>query len=190
MNENMRVIQTNEEFKIFADPYRMKIIDVYSEKGTPMTVKMVADFLNEVPAKVHYHVQKLLRIKILELDHIKVINGINAKYYILKHTSFKIDIKDDSSPKMKEFQIDATQRVILKHLDTFKNDVIARATVAKTGENIESEEGFISQRNLYLSDEEIQELKTFVFNFTANHSTIDESKTKYTFIAGTFMKEK
>ena len=78
---NRRTVTTNEEFKILADPYRMSILNVFFQNKIPMTTKQVADELGEVPAKVHYHIQKLLKIELLVLDHIKVINGINAKYY-------------------------------------------------------------------------------------------------------------
>lgn len=189
MNNNVRLIQTNEEFKIFADTYRMKIIDMYSEKDIPMTVKMVADFLKEVPSKVHYHVQKLIKINILILDHIEVINGINAKYYILKDKSFKIDIKDDTSPKMKEFQIDATLAVIIKSIDIFKNDVITHGEVIKKKNQSEKKDGFISQRNIYLSDEELHKLQIYIFDYIGNHSKADVNKTKYSILAGVSKKE-
>jgi len=189
MNSGTRLIQTNEEFKIFADPYRMKIIDVYIEKDIPMTVKMVADYLHEVPAKVHYHVQKLLKIEILILDHIKIINGINAKYYVLKDNSFKIDIKNDVSPKMKEFQIDATLGVILKNIDNFRNDVIVRGEAAKKAYTPDSVDGFISHRKIFLSDEELTELRKIVFDYINSHSKVDDKKTKYSILAGVFKKE-
>jgi hypothetical protein len=189
MNKGIRVIKTKEEFKIFADQYRMKIIDVYAEKNIPMTVKMVADYMKEVPAKVHYHVQKLLKINILSLDHIEVINGINAKYYTLNDNSFRIDIEGDDSPKMKEFQIDATLSIVFKNIDNFKNDIIMRAEAAKKSGNVKVKEGFVSQKNIFLSDDELDELKRLVFEFVSKHEVFDETKPKYSFLAGIFKKE-
>ncbi|MBI9010527.1 MAG: helix-turn-helix transcriptional regulator [Tenericutes bacterium] len=188
MNNTQRIIQTNEEFKIFADTYRMRIIDMYIEKDMPMTVKMVADFLKEVPAKVHYHVKKLVKINILILDHIEVINGINAKYYVLKDSTFKIAIKDDTSPKMKEFQVDATMGIIIKSIDNFRNDVIARAEEVKKQEKSDTREGFIIQRKIHLTDTELVELRNMIFDYINNHSKTDEGKTKYSILAGIFQK--
>jgi len=191
MNNGVRVISTNEEFKIFADPFRMKIIDTYSEQDKPLTVKMVADLLHEVPARVHYHIQKLIKIEILFLDHIQVINGINAKYYLLKDSSFKIDIIKDSSPKMKSFQVDATITMLLKTIDMFKTDIIKRGETVKNNPKKEDKarDGFLSKKNIYLSDEDLEVLRKMVFNYIQSHSKVDNTKTKYSMLAGIFQKE-
>ncbi len=56
----VRKISSDEEIKIFSDPYRMKIINAYIKAGKALTVKGVADLMGEVPAKVHYHVKKII----------------------------------------------------------------------------------------------------------------------------------
>ena len=81
MENDERIISTTEELEVLSDPFRLSIINAYREHGEPLTVKGCADILGEVPSKVHYHVKKLLKIDVLALDHIEVINGINAKYY-------------------------------------------------------------------------------------------------------------
>lgn len=189
-NKTVRLIQTNEEFKIFADQYRMKIIDVYTEYNKPMTVKMVADILGEVPAKIHYHVQKLLKIDILILDHIEIINGINAKYYVLKDQFFRISIQDDTSPKMKSFQVDATVNVFAKYLSSFKTDIIDRAENAKLEGNFQKDDGFILYRKVYLNEDELNEFRDIVDDFINKHRTLDNSKKKYSIIAGSMKKDK
>lgn len=189
-NKNVRLIQTNEEFKIFANQYRMKIIDVYTEYNKPMTVKMVADILGEVPAKIHYHVQKLLKIEILVLDHIEIINGINAKYYVLKDQFFRISIQDDTSPKMKSFQVDATVNVFAKYLSSFKFDIIQRAENAKLAGNFQKDDGFILYRKVYLTEDELNEFKGIVDNFINKHRDSDNSKNKFSIISGSMKIDK
>lgn len=189
MDDNrVRVISTNEEFKIIADPFRLKIIDVYVEQGIPLTVKMVADLIDEVPAKVHYHVQKLIKINILALDHIEVINGINAKYYILMKDSFRFDIKQDNSNKMKSFQIDSTMNLLNRSLDTFKDEIIKIAENAKNKGKIDKDEAFLSRRNIYLTNEERNELKEYIINYLDEHSTPNEDKIKYIFLSSIIKK--
>ena len=45
----------------------MMIMKQYYKLGKPATVKQIADEMNEVPAKVHYHVKKLESVGILKL---------------------------------------------------------------------------------------------------------------------------
>lgn len=189
MNKDIFVISTNEEFKVFADPLRLKIIDTYVDLDKPLTVKMVADELKEIPAKIHYHIQKLIKIGVLELDHIEVINGINAKYYLLKYTSFRFDIKDDTSSKMKSFQIDTTVNLLLKNVDNFRDDIIKIGEAAKNKDKKDEMDFFLSQRYIYLNPEDLIEFRSFITEFFDKHSKLDESKTKCSVISGVFKKE-
>lgn len=187
MERTVRRIKTVEEFKIFADPYRMKIIDVYHEHNKPMTVKMVADVLGEVPAKVHYHVKKLLSIEILVLDHIEIINGINAKYYILKDQAFRLDLENNSSPEMKSFTIDSAVSVLFKRIDTFKQDILARAENAKQNPIQNIDDGFISYRKVHLTEEDAKTLRRMIVDYLDQHDQEGDKTMKYSFL-GAFMR--
>lgn len=52
-----KVLSTIEEIKIYSDPYRIQIMNMFNRQGRPSTVKEIADQMGEVPAKVHYHVK-------------------------------------------------------------------------------------------------------------------------------------
>jgi predicted Zn-ribbon and HTH transcriptional regulator len=119
MDNNVRLIKTEEELKVFSDPYRLKIIHVFQSSSKPLTVKGCADVMGEVPAKVYYHVQKLIRIKILELDHIEVINGINAKYYKLVKERFSVKLNNDNHQNMYS-QLSHVQKLLVLKLECFQ----------------------------------------------------------------------
>jgi DNA-binding transcriptional regulator GbsR (MarR family) len=119
--KTVRTLSTDEEIRIVSDPYRLRIIAVYKESAKPMTVKEVAVAMNEVPAKVHYHVKKLLSIHILELDHVEVIKGIHAKYYKLVTASFRLDYS--SQPENRSSLIDHSAVMLGNMIDDFKRDV-------------------------------------------------------------------
>ncbi|MGL5244429.1 MAG: ArsR/SmtB family transcription factor, partial [Sarcina sp.] len=76
-------LTTLEQIKAYSDPYRLKIITFLRNNREAATVKEIADFFGEVPAKVHYHIKKLEKAGILELVRTKEIKGIIAKYYYL-----------------------------------------------------------------------------------------------------------
>ncbi len=188
MANKVKIIKTNEEFKVFADPYRMSIIDVYVEQAKPLTVKQVADILGEVPAKVHYHIKKMISIDILELDHIEVINGINAKYYHLVYDSFTIDLEETNN-QVKALQVDSVAKVLIKKVDDFKDAIVKRAQKVKTEPRDKDADGFLSVTNVYLSNEEQTELRNLITDYIRNHSKKDDKKSKFSIIAGLVGKE-
>lgn len=150
MND-VRSIETDEEIKIFSDPYRMRIINAYIKAGNPMTVKGVADAMGEVPAKVHYHVKKLISIDILALDHTEVINGITAKYYRLTTDSFRVAYQNTSDQKA---LFDSTTNMILSVVDEFKTDIVNNAEHIKSGQRKDpvAKNGFFTKETMYLSN--------------------------------------
>lgn len=190
MKKEVRLIRTDEEFKILADPYRMKIFSVFQENSEPKTVKQVADILGEVPAKVHYHVKKLLSIGILELNHIKVINGINAKYYRTTADTLQFNVRDDLKGAAKALQVDQITKVTFYSIDSFKDDIIERSEKVKLFEDgVVENDGYISNSKLYLTAEEYKELMNYVKKFVEDHSDKNEGAKKYSALFGLILKD-
>lgn len=77
-----------EQRKLLASAVRVKILQAVRE--TPRTVKQLSDFLGETPGNVHYHIQRLVEGKLLELVETRIVNGIAEKYYKSHATIFKI----------------------------------------------------------------------------------------------------
>lgn len=77
-----------EQRKLLASAVRVKIL--HAVKDTPRTVKQLSDLLGETPGNVHYHIQRLVEGKLLELVETKIVNGIAEKYYKSHATIFKI----------------------------------------------------------------------------------------------------
>lgn len=183
MTENIRVISTEEELKIFNDPYRMKIIRTFQKSKLPLTVKGVADLMEEVPAKVHYHVKKLLKIDILKLDHTEVINGITAKYYVMPFKSFTISVK--SSDDQKYQSLAQAHSILTRVIDDFKEEFMKSSSVA-VEKNVtdDSEVGLLASNELYLSKEEFHEISTFFTELSHKYQENSPEKNKYVFIGG------
>ena len=190
MKEKVRIIRTDEEFKILADPYRMSILNVFLDSDESMTVKQVSDVMGEVPAKVHYHVKKLLSINILELDYIKVINGINAKYYRTTTETLQFSVREDLKGAAKSLQVDQLTKVLLFTIDEFKNEIIKGTERVKKVENRKSDEdGYLTQMNVYLTEKEYDDFKKYVEKFKQDHKEEKESTTKYSSLIGLISKE-
>lgn len=156
---DIRHIESDEEIKIFSDPYRMRIINAYIKAGEPMTVKGVADMMGEVPAKVHYHVKKLISIDILVLDHTKVINGITAKYYRLTTDSFRVAYQNTSDQKA---LFDSTTNMILSVVDEFKTDIVNHADYIKSNkpQDPDAKNGFFTKETIHLNKKDYEDFET------------------------------
>ncbi|PAT02207.1 hypothetical protein CI105_02355 [Candidatus Izimaplasma bacterium ZiA1] len=189
MARNERVISTDEEIKIFSDPYRMKIIEVFLDSDEPITAKKVADIMGEVPAKVHYHVQKLLKIKIIELDHIKVINGINAKYYKLVNDRFSVEFKKDGSLNSQLQRLSKVQNVLVSHIESFKDEVLSATEGFKDIEKDTEFGGMFYRKNLYLTIEEAKEIQDMMEEIIEKYSTNKENKSRFSMLLGVIRNE-
>lgn len=189
MTEDMRIISTEEELKIFSDPYRLKIINVFQESDEPLTVKGCADIMGEVPAKVYYHVQKLLKINILVLDHVEVINGINAKYYKLTNKRFRVTFENTNQQDMFS-QLNHVHGFLGQLLDDFKSDLINSTREAVENDiRVDSEIGLMSGSYIYLTEEEYQEVQDFLMKIGDDYGREKRGKKKYTFIGGIARKK-
>jgi DNA-binding transcriptional regulator GbsR (MarR family) len=191
MDEKVRLIQTEKEIKIFSDPYRLKIIKTYQRNKKPMTVKNVADDMGEVPANVHYHVKKLLSINILELDHIEVVNGINAKYYKLVNDEFHIDFSNVNNSVEYEKSISHVESIMEKILDEFKQN-FSQLAKEKKDKNTKDEtlNGMFLSPSIYLSAEESKAFKKDLNELIERYSNYDKTKIEYSMIFGMLKNSK
>jgi hypothetical protein len=183
--KNTRIISTREELKIFSDPYRMEIINTYRSKEKALTATQCANLMGEIPSKVHYHIKKLLKINILTLDHVKVINGINARYYKLPKPNFTIRLKDEEQQKVYS-GLNKVESFAINMIDTFKSNFIKTAQKA-IDDNVtdEAEVGTVGTTRLYLSEDDYKKLIEDMEELLQKYTWDDhESKKKYDFLAG------
>lgn len=103
MKEVMKLVGI-EQIKAYSDPYRLRIISFLRNTKEAATVKEIADYLGEVPAKVHYHIKKLEKVGILELVRTKEIKGIIAKYYYLTAENFVIEAEEINKQTKKVYK--------------------------------------------------------------------------------------
>ena len=184
-DKNTRIISTAEEFRIFSDPYRMEIINTYRSKEEALTATECAKLMGEKPAKVHYHINKMLKINILVLDHVTIINGIHAKYYKLPQPNFTIRLKDEEQQKMYS-SLNKVDAVAVNMIDTFKSNYIKASQKALDENNTDKTEvGIIGTTRLYLTKTEykelIDDLQILLEKYTLDD---DENKKKYDFLGG------
>lgn len=152
-------LTTVEEIKAFTDPYRIRILSVYTKFGRPATVKEIADKMGEVPAKVHYHVKKLESSGILELIYTKEINGIVAKYYEPTAKSFEIE-SETMNPAIKSLLLNETKKAINSVYEESK--MIILESLDNQDDDEEARKASIQSSTLYLSKDEAEYIQNSI----------------------------
>ncbi|MEF2967107.1 helix-turn-helix domain-containing protein [Paenibacillus sp. M1] len=160
-------LKTLEEIRIYSDPYRIQIMSEFQKIGRPATVKEVADSMNEVPAKVHYHVKKLESIGLVSLVDTKLINGITAKYY----EPFDGEI----SIRKSEFD-EALHPVFQSETQKLLNNIFEEGKKRFLLANQHPEpNGTLMNQSVYLTKEEAKELVELIKDYCNRHQTDDKS---------------
>ncbi len=165
--EKEKTLSTEEEIKIFSDPYRIRILTIFKNLGKPATVKEIADLMKEVPSKVHYHIKKLESIDVLKLIYTREINGIIAKYYEPTAESFAIGTELDNSP-IDDVIKDEIRKLIVNLYDESRNIILDY--LSERGDNIKSKErSSIVSKSVYLTEEEFKEFNQILEEFYYKH---------------------
>lgn len=72
-------LETLEQLRAIADELRTRIVEALSHRA--MTVTQLGEMLGQAPAKIHYHVRELERVKLIRLVATHPKSGILEKYY-------------------------------------------------------------------------------------------------------------
>jgi hypothetical protein len=174
--DKLKVLKSLEEIKALSDTYRYRILNTFYTIGEPATVKQVADAMNEVPAKVYYHVKKLEKVDILRLMHTKEVNGIIAKYYEPTAREFTIEHDNESEEVNKNLVLGETQRVVSEMFNNSK-EIFIKQLASNASKNIDEKGyGVISSQELFLTKEEAKEFNEFVRDYFHKHENNIEDK--------------
>lgn len=117
------ILTTQEEIRTMTDPYRIDIIQILRKhKNKPLTVKEIADIMNEPHGKVYYHVQKLYKFGAVIIEKTEKINGIVAKYYALNFET--MEIQGNSQNDNNAINMNHAMSMINKFYDDSKSEFL------------------------------------------------------------------
>lgn len=150
------VLTDLKAIKAYSEPYKIMILQHYYRLHRPATVKQIADIMDQVPAKVHYHVKRLEEVGILKLSHTKEVNGITAKFYqpVAKH----FEVSHDALSIMTHTKIDPQfhQHTLNDIFDSHKSHCINAIHVPS------STDPFVLSTELYLNQQEYKDLVDYL----------------------------
>lgn len=161
-----KVLSTLEEIKTISDPFRLKILLLFDEEDTPMTVKQVATKLEEVASKVHYHVKELERIGVLEIVETKEKAGIMEKFYSPTAESFRIEKNIGTAVNEEDHNL-----VGANLFQAMQEDFLRNNKLKKPGES-----GTLNYGRYYLTEDEVKELATIIREYQKNKTQREGTK--------------
>ena len=149
-----------EDLKVFMSPQRQKLLRYMQINGQPMTSKAIADMLDVSTSSAQFHIRKLEKLGIVELDHTEMINGIRAKYYCVADVDVSIGTCLDD-------HFNKERHIIMQNVikDTFEGFIeIYDSGLSKESHAMNSE--FLNGV-VHLSQEDAKELHEQIAQFVA-----------------------
>lgn len=162
-------ITTKKQLDIYMNPQRQRLLKEMSIYAKPITPKQLSDILKISPSSVTYHLKKLLELGVVELDHTEMVHGICAKYYkkLPYNVNLKSHLKDDLSYEKKAF-IDYMMQDIWGGFKSYLAEMDDQKELTGL-------EGDMKCGILYLTKDEIHEMKQLIEKFQNSHSEPKEN---------------
>lgn len=156
-------IQTKRELDIYMNPQRQRLLKCMDIHGAPMTPKQLSDLLEISASSVTYHLKKLQELGVVELDHSELIHGICAKFY--RRIPVMVNL---NGGKKDDLQLE--KEVLLDYMinDTWNE---FKRYMKKQEDAPDELKGDMTNGIVYLDQEDIKQLKTFIHEFQERHST-------------------
>ncbi|GAA0123843.1 MAG: helix-turn-helix transcriptional regulator [Clostridium argentinense] len=172
--EDRKVLTTLEEVKAISDPFRYRIIITLIDINEPASVRQISDKMNEMPSKIYYHIKKLEKVGIVHTVDNKKIKGNGTKYYELLAKKFEIRCSKEIDEPYKIMHLALEQRMISNFYDNSKE-----VFLSTMNSDLQGSGGTIMSKNIYLAEEEADEIIYLMRNFLKNHKEEDYKKLKY-----------
>ena len=177
MTKKIIKLSSQEDLKIFMSPQRQKLIRNMQISGEAVTPKTVADMLGVSSSSAQFHIKKLEKLGIVELDHTKSINGITAKYY--KLVDADVHIGSTTKDGFTGERIAIMQNLMKDTFDgliEFYDKNLQDEAIAKNGDFLNGV--------LHLTETDSRKLLKMIRGFVSTHEQKSEhtSPWEYTFI--------
>lgn len=135
--QEQRVINDVELLKIMLDPRRMQILRFAQDE--PITVKQMAEIMDEKPSRLYYHVKKLEEAGLLELVETKQQGNLIEKYYLANQEKRSYTLGKELSQEHSSLIVQELLRITHQGIDVIEDgmrkgqygeDLLAEAKIA------------------------------------------------------------
>ncbi|TVT26647.1 helix-turn-helix transcriptional regulator [Salinicoccus cyprini] len=121
--KKLLVIDNLAQLKSVSDPFRIELLTMLAEK--PKTGQMLADELDIPRAKIHYHLNELLKNEIIHVVKTEEKNSIIQKFYepVARKVVPNIDLLKYSQDEKKKDSMSYNLHMKEEELKQFKKDL-------------------------------------------------------------------
>ncbi|MDD3410371.1 MAG: helix-turn-helix domain-containing protein [Eubacteriales bacterium] len=170
----IKELTTEEEFDVFINPMRQRILRAMSVEGGPMTAKMLADRLRITPSSAKHHLLRLEGIGLVAVHHTETIHGIVATFYGLLPVEVRLGLDKSAFREEK----DAISQNLLMSL---YGDFMKRAHEGNPADG--HFHGDLRTGALWLTREEADALAETVTRYVREHEQPRENALPFEFAA-------
>lgn len=130
------VLSGKRELDIYMNPQRQNLIRCMQISGVPMTPKQLSNQIGVSASSVQHHLNQLIELGLVELDHTESIHGITASYYRILPKTVQIgSLVDDglSHIRLALMQADIA-RIFAGYSDYCQTNPLSAATPEQFGD--------------------------------------------------------
>ena len=117
--QEQRIINDVELLKIMLDPRRMQILRFAQDE--PITVKQMAEIMDEKPSRLYYHVKKLEEAQLLELVETKQQGNLIEKYYLANQEKRSYTLGKELSQEHSSLIVQELLRITHQGMDVIED---------------------------------------------------------------------
>jgi len=136
MDENgiKRIIklQTEADLRVYMLPLRQEILRLLRIQGKAMTSKQIADRLEISPSSARHHLLRLIDLGLVEHDHYKMVNGIQANY--LRSADVTVSIGGGKTDGLYQEREELISALVSDTLANFQRTMRTRVSATQQGE--------------------------------------------------------
>lgn len=138
--KKLLVLDNLSQLKSVSDPFRLQLLTLLSEK--PKTGQMLADELDIPRAKIHYHLNELLKNGIILVVKTEEKNSIIQKFYapVAKKVVPNIDLLKYTQDEKKKDSMSYNLSINSDDLKDFKKDLknfVKKASTKKSAKDVQ-----------------------------------------------------
>ena len=161
------VLSDEAALKIYVNRQRMRLVELMTTLARPATAKMLSDRMGISASSVKHHLDKLVSIGVVEVDHREHIHGILATYYRVTDRTIVLDSTD---PALRPF----TEQIVQDNFGQLLQGALAALAAWQADPDASWEDAWglmHSNGAIFLTREEANALRRQILDFLEEHKT-------------------
>jgi len=157
-------LETKEQLNIYANVTRQRLLRALSIAGEPLTAKDISGQLGISPSSVQHHIRKLLQLGVVAVDHIAMVNGIRATYYVPVQATVQIFSSDGHADVQRAVTMSLVNNVLTGFISSAEHRIEKGILFERMRDYGDVMTGF-----LHLSDDDRKELFSIIDAYLREH---------------------